>query len=116
MIHVLLLAALSIAEALQPYVESGELPGAISIVSKDGVDEITCLGYADVAAKRPITIDDAFGTNCMVNYHKRQLKLWVVQLRGGPRPWDAAREAAENEFFKAEIDNSGANAYTGRVE
>lgn len=58
----------------------------------------------------------AFGTNCMVNYHKRQLKLWVVQLRGGPRPWDAAREAAENEFFKAEIDNSGANAYTGRVE
>lgn len=57
----------------------------------------------------------AFGTNCMVNYHKRQLKLWVVQLRGGPRPWDRAREQAENEFFDSEIDNTGANAYTGRV-
>lgn len=58
----------------------------------------------------------AFGTNCMVNYHKRQLKLWVVQLRGGPRPWDRAYEAAANEFFNAEIDNSDAKAYTGRVE
>lgn len=58
----------------------------------------------------------AFGTNCMVNYHKRQLKLWVVQLRGGPRPWDCVREEAENAFFNSEIDNSGANAYTGRVE
>ena len=36
----------------------------------------------------------AFGTNCSVNWHKRQLKLWIVQLRGGPRPWDAARDKA----------------------
>lgn len=57
----------------------------------------------------------AWGTNCMVNWHKRQLKLWVVQETGGPRPWDAVRDKAQNEFFKTVIDNSGANAYTGRM-
>ena len=58
----------------------------------------------------------AWGTNCMVNWHKKQLKLWAVQLTGGPRPWDAARAAAADKFFKAKIDNSGADAYTGRVK
>ncbi len=57
----------------------------------------------------------AFGTNCNVNWKTRQLKLWVVQLRGGPRPWDKAKDAAVEKFFKAKIDNSGADAYTGRV-
>ena len=58
----------------------------------------------------------AWGTNCMVNWHKRQLKLWAVQFCGGPRPWDAARNKAADEFFKATIDNSGADAYTGRMK
>ena len=58
----------------------------------------------------------AWGTNCMVNWHKKQLKLWAVQLTGGPRPWDGARAAAADKFFKAKIDNSGADAYTGRVK
>ena len=58
----------------------------------------------------------AWGTNCMVNWHKKQLKLWAVQLCGSPRPWDKAREEAEKRFFNATIDNSGANAYTGRVK
>ena len=57
----------------------------------------------------------AWGTNCMVNWHKKQLKLWVVQLVGGPRPWDKAKETAADAFFKANIDNSDANAYTGRM-
>ena len=57
----------------------------------------------------------AWGTNCMVNWHKKQLKLWVVQLNGSPRPWDKAREKAANAFFRETIDNSGADAYTGRV-
>lgn len=57
----------------------------------------------------------AWGTNCMVNWHKKQLKLWVVQLNGGPRPWDAVKEKAENDFFEVKIDNSEADAYTGRV-
>ena len=58
----------------------------------------------------------AWGTNCMVNWHRRQLKLWAVQFCGGPRPWDAARNKAADEFFKATIDNSGADAYTGRMK
>ena len=58
----------------------------------------------------------AWGTNCMVNWHKKQLKLWAVQLTGGPRPWDGARAAAADKFFKAKIDNSGVDAYTGRLK
>ena len=58
----------------------------------------------------------AWGTVCNVNWHKKQLKLWAVQLTGGPRPWDKAREEAEKKFFAQEIDNTGANAYTGRTK
>ena len=58
----------------------------------------------------------AWGTNCMVNWHKKQLNLWVVQLTGHPRPWDKARAAAADKFFQTKIDNSGADAYTGRVK
>ena len=58
----------------------------------------------------------AWGTNCMVNWHRKELKLWAVQLNGGPRPWDKARNEAADRFFKATIDNSGADAYTGRVK
>ena len=57
----------------------------------------------------------AWGTHCMVNWHRRQLKLWAVQLNGGPRPWDQAKDEAANRFFAAKIDNSDAKAYTGRV-
>ena len=58
----------------------------------------------------------AWGTNCMVNWHRKELKLWAVQLCGGPRPWDKARSVAEDKFFKYAIDNSSADAYTGRVK
>lgn len=58
----------------------------------------------------------AWGTNCMVNWHRKELKLWAVQLCGQPRPWDKARAAAEKKFFRYVIDNSGADAYTGRVK
>ena len=47
-------------EVLQPYVDSGQLPGAISIFYKDGVQETCCIGYADVDKKRPISLDNAF--------------------------------------------------------
>ena len=47
-------------EALQPYVESGRLAGAISVFYKDGVQETCCIGYADVESKRPITMNSAF--------------------------------------------------------
>ncbi|MBQ4336857.1 MAG: beta-lactamase family protein [Lentisphaeria bacterium] len=58
----------------------------------------------------------AFGTSCSVNYHRKELKLWVVQLCGKPRPWDRARVQAEQKFFRYVIDNSGTDAYTGRVK
>lgn len=60
----------------------------------------------------------AWGTNCMVNWHRKQLKLWVVQLNHRPRPcpWDVARNAAADKFFGVKIDNSGVEAYTGRTE
>ena len=58
----------------------------------------------------------AWGTNCMVNWRRKELKLWVVQQGGNPRPWEAARDEAADKFFAHEIDNSGADAYTGRVE
>jgi CubicO group peptidase (beta-lactamase class C family) len=58
----------------------------------------------------------AWGTNCMVNWRRKELKLWVVQLCGGPRPWDKARAEAEGKFFKYAIDNANADAYTGRVK
>ena len=58
----------------------------------------------------------AWGTNCQVNWHKKELKLWAVQLAGKPRPWDAARAKAAEKFFQHVIDNSSADAYTGRVK
>ena len=47
-------------DALQKYVDSGEMPGAVSVLYKDGVQETACIGYADYDAKRPITIDDHY--------------------------------------------------------
>jgi len=58
----------------------------------------------------------AWGTNCMVNWHKRQLKLWAVQLNGKPRPWDKPMKSAADQFFKSRIDNSSIDAYTGRTK
>lgn len=47
-------------DAMKSYLESGEFPGGISIYYKDGVQETCCMGYADVAAKRKITLNDSF--------------------------------------------------------
>lgn len=57
----------------------------------------------------------AWGTNCMVNWHKKQLKLWVVQVNG-KQPWDDARNKAAEKFFSETIDTSGIDAYTGRTK
>ncbi len=58
----------------------------------------------------------AYGTKCSVNYHKKELKLWVVQLGGKARPWNAAVDEAANKFFGYVADNSGVDAYTGRTK
>lgn len=57
----------------------------------------------------------AWGTNCVVNWHKKQLKLWVVQASSGKRFWGEAMAAAAEKFFNTEIDNSS-DAYVGRTE
>lgn len=49
-----------VADAMKEYIESGKLPGAVSVLYNDGVEEIACMGYADVAAGRPVTMDDLF--------------------------------------------------------
>jgi len=58
----------------------------------------------------------ALGTCCMVNWHRKELKLWVVQQVGKPRPWEEARDRAERAFFGRTIDNKDARAYTGRTK
>ena len=58
----------------------------------------------------------AWGTNCSVNWHKKQLRLWVVQRAGGPQPWKKEIDKAAEMFFSQSLDNSGVDAYTGRVK
>ena len=47
-------------EVLQPYVDNGQLSGAISVFYKDGVQETCCVGYDDVEANRHIKLDNVF--------------------------------------------------------
>jgi len=58
----------------------------------------------------------AWGTNCSVNWHKKELRLWVIQSAGGPQPWSAAVDKAAEKFFAQSFDNSGVDAYTGRMK
>ena len=56
-----LLAAATLMEgALSPYVERGELPGAISVLQCGARTEISCVGYADFEAKRTIALTNVF--------------------------------------------------------
>lgn len=57
----------------------------------------------------------AWGTDCIVNWHKKQLRLWVVQESYGPRFWNEAMGKAAESFFSREIDNSS-DAYVGRTQ
>ena len=57
----------------------------------------------------------AWGTNCYVNWHKKHLRLWVVQRAGGPQPWNKEINKAAEKFFSQTLDTSGIDAYTGRV-
>lgn len=49
-----------VGKAIAPWIESGELPGAISILCSGVETEVTCTGWADVNAKRAISLDDPF--------------------------------------------------------
>ena len=52
----------------------------------------------------------------IVNWHKKQLKLWVVQRAGGPQEWKKGWNKAATAFFAQSIDTFGIDAYTGRVK
>lgn len=58
----------------------------------------------------------AWGTNCSVNWHKKELKLWVVQSAGGGQPWLAKISKAAEKFFAQPLSKSGVDAYTGRTK
>lgn len=57
----------------------------------------------------------AWGTNCMVNWHKKQLKLWVVQITG-EQPWNKDWNKAAESFFEQSINTAGVDAFTGRTK
>ena len=48
------------ADALKPFVDSGELPGAISVFYNKGLQETACVGWADVDKKIPMSMDRMF--------------------------------------------------------
>ena len=58
----------------------------------------------------------AWGTKCTVNYHKKELRMWVVQRAGGKEPWKKEIDKAAEKFFSQVYDQSGIDAYTGRTE
>ena len=48
------------SDALKPFVDSGELPGAISVLYNKGLQETACVGWADVDKKIPMSMDRTF--------------------------------------------------------
>ena len=51
----------NVASVLQPFVDSRVLAGAVTLVaSKDKVLNLEAVGYANVAAKRPMRTDNVF--------------------------------------------------------
>ncbi len=57
----------------------------------------------------------AWGTNCSVNWHKRQLRLWVVQINGS-QPWSKDMDEAAKKFFSQTVDSDNIREYTGRMK
>ena len=48
------------AERFQPLIDSGEYPGMISILYRNGIQETACLGWAHVEKKIPMSMDLMF--------------------------------------------------------
>jgi CubicO group peptidase (beta-lactamase class C family) len=50
-----------VAETLDPYIQSGELPGVVTVIAtKDSILQVDALGYADLESKRPMKSDTVF--------------------------------------------------------
>ena len=85
---------------------SGEVGYSMGLNAPEKDDEDAWFGHGG-----------AWNTSCTVNWHRRQLKLWVVQFAGEQR-WSMCRKErneAADRFFKSRIDNAGIDAYTGRI-
>jgi len=48
------------ADALKPFIDSKQLPGAISVFYNKGLQEVACVGWADWAKKIPMSMDRTF--------------------------------------------------------
>ena len=51
-----------------------------------------------------------------MNWHKKELKLWVIQNAGGGQPWSGDWNKAAEQFFAQPMGESGVDAYTGRLK
>ncbi|MDR1140807.1 MAG: beta-lactamase family protein, partial [Planctomycetaceae bacterium] len=50
-----------VKELLQPYIDSGELPGVVTVIAdKDKIVQIDAVGYTDLETKRPMSADTLF--------------------------------------------------------
>ena len=49
-----------VRDEIKPLIDSGEYPGAISILYHKGIQETACVGFADVENKIPISTDQMF--------------------------------------------------------
>ena len=126
-------ASADVREALQKYVDSGEIAGGISVLQQGDRTETRFIGYADVASKRPLTLDSPYMQcsqtkgfcgvtvailveECWMDWRRRELKFWAWQAVGGAGPWDKARTDAEDRFFAHAVEGHETRAYTGRLE
>ena len=77
------------------------------------------LGLVVNSKKGTISHGGAWKTKCTVNWKKKELSLWVVQLAGKYGtvfPWDKPWNKAVGKFFNSKFDDSETQAYTGRMK
>ena len=104
----------SVVAALQPFVDRQELAGAVTLVAtKDKVLDLSAVGYADVAAKKPMTTDALFwvasqskpitGTALMMLVDEGKVNVddpvekYLPEFRG---QWLAADQSNDHLFLK----------------
>lgn len=82
----------------------------------DGVSYSYSLGLSVEGTTGWFGHGGAWGTNCSVNWKTQELKFWVVQFNGEPRPWNSAWYQATEKFFNQKIDTVAIDAHTGRTK
>ena len=59
--------------------------------------------------------DGAWITYRVVNWHKKQMHMWVQQRTGGLEPWEPANNEAMEKFFSQHLGQLGFEVYTERT-